>query len=93
VITYKDAIEAARSYAAEIFQKEELRGLRVEEITSSDDKKRWFVTLGWVAPETRTVPATSYANSMSTVVEAPRVYKKFTIDAESGTITAMEMRY
>jgi hypothetical protein len=92
-MTHKDAVDAARRYASELFPPEELRGLRVEEISASDDQKQWHVTLGWVEKDTKTVIPSAFSNSLSQVVEVPRVYKKFTIDAESGAVIKMEMRF
>lgn len=95
MITYKEAVKAARDYAMDLFSQEELRGLRVEELVPSDDQKYWNVTLGWVAPDTRTVSAASSPLGVPPgprVVHAPRVYKMFKIDAESGAVVSMVMR-
>ena len=92
MISYKEAVTAAQQYASELFPPQELRGLRVEEITPADDGNYWNVTLGWVAPDVRTVTPSSFGLSRPEVVEAPRVYKKFKIDAASGTVISMVMR-
>ena len=92
MISYKEAVKAAQQYVAELFPAQELRGLRVEEITPSDDEKYWNVTLGWVAPDIRTITPSPLAYTSAQVVEAPRVYKTFKIDAESGAVISMVMR-
>jgi hypothetical protein len=92
MINFKQAIAAAQMFAAEIFPAIELKGLRVESINKSDDLKYWYVTLGWVAADTRVLNTTSAVMMMPTrpdLVEAPRVYKKFTIDAESSEMVSM----
>ena len=91
MIDFKQAINSAKFFAAEIFPAMELKGLRVESINKSDDLKHWYVTLGWVATDTRVVNSTSalMMPTRSDLVEAPRVYKKFKIDAESSEMVSM----
>jgi hypothetical protein len=91
MIGFKDAIKTAQDFAAEIFPPAELKGLRVEALNQSDDRKYWYVTLGWVASDTRIINPSNplMMPTRSEVVEAPRVYKKFKIDAESAEMIAM----
>jgi hypothetical protein len=91
MITFKQAIKAARDLSAEIFDPSDLNGLRVEAISLSDDRAHWYVTLGWVATDTRVLnPSNAFAMpSRPDTVEAPRVYKKFKIDSNSGEMIAM----
>lgn len=91
MISYKEAIKAAQDFAAAIFPPAELKGLRVEALNQSDDRKYWYVTLGWVASDTRVISPSIplMMPTRSEVVEAPRVYKKFTIDAESADMISM----
>ncbi len=91
MLTAKDAGKAAEQYAVELFPKDELRGLRVEEITVSDDEHYWLITLGWVESATRTInPMLGVMNA--SIVQAPRVYKTFKVNADSGIVVAMLMR-
>ena len=91
MITFKQAIKAAQELAAEIFEPSDLKGLRVEAISLSDDSAHWYVTLGWVATDTRVLnPSNAFSMpSRPDIVEAPRVYKKFKIDSNSGEMIAM----
>lgn len=91
MITFKDAIKSARELASEIFEPSELKGLRVEAISLSDDRAHWYVILGWLATDTRILnPSNMFSiPSRPDIVEAPRVYKKFKIDATSGELSAM----
>ncbi len=91
MITFKQAIKAAQEFAAEIFEPSDLKGLRVEAINKSDDDAHWYVTLGWVASDTRVInPSNAFSMpSRPLIVEAPRVYKKFKIDSNSGEMIAM----
>ena len=93
MLTFKEAITAAQKIAADIFPASELRGFRVEALNQSDDQRYWFVTLGWVASDTRVVTSPSnslMAQTRADIVEAPRVYKRFKIDASSGEMIAMD---
>jgi hypothetical protein len=91
MLTFKDAIAAAHSFAAEIFSAAELRGLRVEALTKSDDGQHWYITLGWPASDTRIVnpPSALSMQNRADLVEVPRVYKKFKIDATTGDLVSM----
>lgn len=91
MITFQEAIKAAKSVAAEIFEPAELKGLRVEAITLSDDSAFWYVTLGWVAADTRVLNPSNTLSmpSRPDIVEAPRVYKKFKLAADSGQMVSM----
>jgi hypothetical protein len=91
MIGFKEAIKAAQDFAAAIFPPAELKGLRVEALEQSDDRKYWYVTLGWVASDTRVINPSSplMMPTRPDVVEAPRVYKKFKIDAESAEMISM----
>jgi len=92
MLTFKEAIAAAQTFAAEIFPVSELRGFRVEALRQSDDQRYWLVTLGWVASDTRIVtPANSLMTQARTeLVEVPRVYKRFKLDATSGELISMD---
>lgn len=91
MITFKQAIKAAQDIASEIFEPSDLKGMRVEAISLADDSAHWDVTLGWVATDTRVLnPSNPFSMpSRPDIVEAPRVYKKFKIDSNSGKMIAM----
>jgi hypothetical protein len=91
MINFKEAIKASQNFAAEIFPPADLKGLRVEALNQSDDGRHWYVTLGWVASDTRVInpPGGLLAPARLELVEAPRVYKKFKIDADSGNVLSM----
>lgn len=92
MITFKQAIKAAQDLAGEIFEPSDLKGLRVEAINLSDDGAHWYVTLGWVASDTRVLNPSTASFSLPArpnIVEAPRVYKKFKIDSSSSEMVAM----
>ena len=90
MITIEQAVEAARNFVKRVNVEDELKQLRVEEIESSEDNERWFVTLGWVEPAARTI---GFSGLTPATIEAlPRVYRVFSVDAESGEVISMKMR-
>ena len=91
MICIEDAVKAARDFAEKIYTEGELKQLRVEEIESSQDEKKWFVTLGWVEPAVRQLGGFAGLTN-ATLEPLPRVYKIFTINAETGHVESMKMR-
>lgn len=91
MISFKEAIKAAQDFATQIYPPAELKGLRVEAFDQSDDLKHWYITLGWVASDTRVISTSNplMMPSRPDMVEAPRVYKKFKINAESAEMVSM----
>jgi hypothetical protein len=88
MIDVKQAVRSAESYARELYQQDELRHLRLEEVEMSDDGREWKVTLGWLEP------AVSRNGLIVNggVHRLPRVYKRFEVDAETGTVKSMKIR-
>jgi len=88
MIDVKQAVQAAERYARSVYPEPELQGLRLEEVTRSDDGERWNITLGWIEPAIS-------RNGMLYPVglqKLPRVYKVFEINAETGEVEAMKIR-
>lgn len=94
MISIEEAVSAAKAYAARVFSESELKQLRVEEIESTRDDTQWLVTLGWLEPAVRQLGGLgAFAGLSHNSLEAvPRVYKIFTIDAETGDVKSMKMR-
>ncbi len=92
MITPKEAVARAMQTAKELFEGEELRALRLEEIKLSEDGQCWDVTLGWVEPAARTLtPALPFGGG-SEILKLPRAYKVFQINATSGKFQSMTIR-
>ena len=87
----KEAAKVAREHANDLFDPEELKYLRVEEIDLASDEQQWRVTLGWVE-SARTNPGAMAAMHSGGSQPLPRVYKVFVIDAESGDLLGLDMR-
>ena len=88
MIDVKQAVRSAEDYARELFDDENLRHLRLEEVELSEDGRQWKVTLGWVEP------AVAKPGLMinGAVHRLPRVYKLFEVDAETGSVSSMKIR-
>lgn len=89
MINMQDAVRAARDFAGQMYSEGELKKMRVEEIESSEDDKKWFVTLGWVEEAVQQVGG--FATN-ATLERVPRVYKVFVVDAADGHVVSMKMR-
>lgn len=88
MISMKQAVASAVDFAKALYAEEHLTDLQVEEIESSEDDKLWFITLGWGAP-----PGSEpglFGGLSSAVMR--RVYKVFSIDAETGEVISMKIR-
>lgn len=62
---------------------------RLEEAELSEDKKHWFITLGFIRPVDKT------SNPLANFMETPnyeREYKVFKIDATTGEVQSMKIR-
>jgi len=91
MISIHEAVKSARDFANNIYEAEELKHLRVEEIELVAEDKKWIVTLGWVEPAVRQIGG--FAGLANTSIEPlPRVYKTFTINADSGNVESMKIR-
>lgn len=75
-----------------LYSDQELRGLRVEEIESEENGGKWLITLGWPEGEVRHIGPSSFGVSSGGIYAVPRVYKQFTIDAETGAMISMKDR-
>lgn len=91
MISIEEAVKAARDFAGRLYAEGELKQLPVEEIEASANDTKWFVTLGWVEPAVRQLGG--FAGLSNTTIEPlPRVYKLFTVNAETGHVESMKMR-
>lgn len=91
VIEVREAVEAAKEFAREVFEYEDLKYLRLEEIELSRDEEYWEVTLGWVTPEDAR-RSTSGIALVKGATELPRTYKTFHVNAETGEVESMKIR-
>ncbi len=89
-IDVRSAVGAAQQYFGSLqdmigFGTEDLR---LEEAELSEDKKHWFITLGFIRPVDKT------SNPLANLMETPnyeREYKVFKIDATTGEVKSMKI--
>lgn len=92
MLDVKEAVAAAEAIARTLYSEAELKGLRVEEIDAAQDGKQWLITLGWPESHVRQVTSSTFGVSNGGVYAVPRVYKQFTIAADSGAMLSMKDR-
>jgi len=77
MITVTDAVRRAVEFAQSVLEVTRARDLLLEEVILDDQPPRWLITLS--------MPATEG-------LRLQRVYKTFTVDAETGTVLSMKIR-
>lgn len=90
MITSQQAVQAARAYVGGLYEPEELRHLRLEELEQSDDAQHWEVTLGW--DDVAVAPGSGLLTSTLQVYRIPRVYKRVVVNAQTGDVKALRIR-
>jgi hypothetical protein len=82
-IGVKDAVQAAMAAIRELLPASELNDLRLEEVDQSEDERFWLITLGFYPPS---------EGPLAPLARAPRKYKVFTVDADTGKVRSMKIR-
>jgi hypothetical protein len=77
MITVTDAVRRATDFAQSVLEVTRARDLLLEEVVLEDQPPRWLITLS--------MPATDG-------LRLQRVYKTFTLDAETGAVQSMRIR-
>ncbi|OCR00587.1 hypothetical protein BCD67_11440 [Oscillatoriales cyanobacterium USR001] len=90
-INVQNAVITAQNY---LFSLPDMTGLvredlRLEEVELSDDKKYWFITLGFSRPVDKSKNPLA---DLVAVSSYERVYKVFKINAETGEVQSMKIR-
>lgn len=104
MLTMKEAVIQAKSYAKELFEDEGIQDLSLEEIDFDNHSKKWKVTLGYNTERhkiersagLRPVLATNalgiLGSNRERSVEMVREYKVFEINAQNGNLIKMMIR-
>ena len=88
-----EAIKKAKDTAKELYEEDELEGLRLEEIESSHDNSKWLITLGWNEQQSRREAGGIMSDMQGTQYKKlPRVYKVFHVNKDNLEIDKVEMR-
>ncbi len=96
-VDVRGAVVAAKKYFQSLTDmiSNQVQDLRLEEVELSEDKRFWFITLGFERP------VVQRKNSLANLLPAPasppdykyeREYKIFKIDSETGEVQSMKIR-
>jgi hypothetical protein len=86
----REAVQAAKTYVAELFADEGLSNLGLEEVEFDDTTGVWRVTVGFSRPWDR-LP-TSIAAMAQGGASLPRSYKIVRIDDATGRVVSVKAR-
>lgn len=104
MLTMKEAVIQAKSYAKELFEDEGIQDLSLEEIDFDNLSNRWKVTLGYNAERHKietnakhrarlaTETLGVFGNNELSKTEMVREYKVFEINAQDGSLIKMLIR-
>lgn len=85
IISAKEAALNAKNFFTDIVGADNVN-ITLEEISLSEDKKYWFITLGIHTPTDNPV---LLAQGLKELLN----YKKFKIDAKSGEVKSMDIKF
>ena len=92
MIKAKVAVQIARDQMHEWFAEDGLQDLELEEVGLSDDERFWLITLGSSVKRTNPTASEVMSAPAGSTPDSVRIYKVFSIDAESGEVLAMKQR-
>jgi hypothetical protein len=92
-IDVRSAVVAAKQYFEYIQDMigNPINDILLEEVELSEDKKIWYVTLGFSRPVAKT-ERSLIPEAISLATKYEREYKLFTVDAETGEVKSMKIR-
>ncbi len=93
MVEVKEAVKSAVAYFKDLIA--DATNIRLEEVELSDDERSWSVTLSAQIPGTEPETPAQIAAAFSDLFlkeEKSRIYKMFTISAESGSVKSMKIR-
>jgi hypothetical protein len=93
MISMKQAVNNAMLFVVELYGKDKLENLLLEEIELSDDESYWFVTIGFnVIEEDLSSGILRSMRTRASTDKGPRIYKQIKIDAETGVPLSLKIR-
>jgi hypothetical protein len=91
MVDVKEAAKRAADYFSNIYSDKPYSDLLLEEVELSEDGRYWLITLSY-ASELSTIRVPSALDPFPKVINGPRKYKLFKIDAATGNVKAMKIR-
>lgn len=92
-IDVRGAVMAAKKYFEDVQDMigNTIDDILLEEVELSENRRFWYVTLGFSRPKSRT-ERSLIPESISLGIKYEREYKTFTIDADTGEVQSMKIR-
>jgi hypothetical protein len=90
-IDVKGAVKVASNYLEQLYDKQLLHDVLLEEVTKSDDDRYWLVTLGFSRPIPKDA-LTAFDQLIGGMPTLKREYKIFEIDSNTGKVRGMRIR-
>lgn len=92
-IDVRSAVIAAKQYFENIkdMMGDSINNILLEEVELSENKKFWYVTLGFSRPVAKNEKSL-IPDAISLVTKTEREYKMFIVDAETGEVKSMKIR-
>ena len=91
MVSLKQAVESAMTFATSVLGPERASDLRLEEVETDElnDQPVWQITLSMLAPQ----DLLRFSASLSAVLSPqPREYKTFAVGRETGEVLSMKIR-
>lgn len=90
MIDVKEATQVALSYFEDLYEEEPFSNVLLEEVErdKEDGTPYWFITIGFTNEKKKE----DSSSPLSTLSSAPRRYKRFKINAETGDVVSMKIR-
>ena len=90
----KQAMRIAREYVEQVYADTQIRDVMLEEVSTSEDGSKWYVTIGFTRPELQLKPRLGDTAETALLVGRPleRDYKQVTVDDETGEVVSMQIR-
>jgi len=91
MIDVKQAVETAANYLADLFAKEDISDIRLEEVEISEGAQTWYVTLSFLRKAKET--GQPFRDALSGVQsQKDRDFKILAVRAADGVVTSVKIR-
>lgn len=91
MIEVKQAVETAANYLADLFAKEDISDIRLEEVELFEGSKTWNVTLSFLRKRKATGPLADALHA-GLGPQMDRDFKVLTVRADDGVVTSVKIR-
>ena len=92
MLDVKEAVQSAVTNLKQLYDGQTFSDLLLEEVERTEEDRYWNITLGFSIPETGSLTAMHGVFATLSGKGLKRVYKRFKIDAENGSMKSMTIR-